>query len=248
MIKAYEIFVETENDDIKAKNQMNKGEKNYKKLKKIEVWPASIYIIQEFMKSMSQTLAVNTINNMLTEINKNKKIISNKQFSKSDWKKIELTRIECQRIRDNYRNSKDVEDIVGKKLEGTGKAPAFYLVLFHILNLVPEQFINKEFYTSMFLFMLNTGQRYISVKNIQICDIERVIIHSNDIMNITIIVRVTKANPNVQQPFNIEGKLNDNSIMNLIYWLNRCLIINHQLNLKNYSDWIKSSKIKCIYL
>jgi hypothetical protein len=57
MIKAYEIFVETENDDIKAKNQLNKGVKNYKKLKKIEVWPANIEIIQEFMKSMSQTLA-----------------------------------------------------------------------------------------------------------------------------------------------------------------------------------------------
>ena len=242
MIKAYENYIEIENKDIEAENSLNKDKTDFTILKRIELWPANINIIQEFMKSMSQTLAVNTINNILSQINKTQKIISNKQFSKSDWKKIELTRIECQKVRDNYCDSKDIEDVVGRKLEGTGKAPAFYLVLFHVLNLVPKDFDKREFYISMFLFMLNTGQRYVSMKNVRLEDIDNVTVHENGLINVKIIVRVTKANPNVQQPFNIEGSLSDNNIMNFLYWLNRCLIIHHELDLEKYSDWIKSDK------
>jgi hypothetical protein len=54
--------------------------------------------------------------------------------------------------------------------------------------------------------MLNTGQRFITMKNIKLSDISRVIVKEDGNLIVTIIARVTKCDNNWQQPFSIEGK------------------------------------------
>jgi hypothetical protein len=49
-----------------------------------------------------------------------------------------------------------------ERLEGLDKAQAFNPVLLHILNLVPTNFTRYNFYISIFLFMMNTGQIFIT--------------------------------------------------------------------------------------
>ena len=90
------------------------------------------------------------------------------------------------------------------RLEGLGKAPAFYPVLFHVLDLVPESYPQREFNLSLFLFMLNTGQRYVSICNIKLSDITSINRNGN-IVIIAITVRITKANNDWNQKFKIEG-------------------------------------------
>jgi hypothetical protein len=52
--------------------------------------------------------------------------------------------------------------VLKKRLvEGLGKAPSFYVVLLHILNLVPKNYHRYKFYMALNLLMMNTGQRFI---------------------------------------------------------------------------------------
>ena len=71
--------------------------------------------------------------------------------------------------------------------------------------------------------MFNTGQRFISMSNIMITDIKNVIFFENNTIIVTIVCRITKANQDWNQPFNIEGDLTEKSIMNFVYWLNEFL-------------------------
>jgi hypothetical protein len=133
--------------------------------------------------------------------------------------------------------------IENKRLEGLGKAPALYPVLFSILDLVPKSFETRDFYVALFLFMLCTGQRYITICNIKLSDIKSVVFKGNK-LSIKIICRITKANEDWNQPFILEGELEDNRIMNFVYWLNKFLINLHDLDLQHFDSW---NKDECKY-
>jgi hypothetical protein len=156
-----------------------------------------------------------------------------------------FTRQEHRIIIDEALNvAKKKRDIMcrgnGKPREGIGKAPAFYLVTLHILNLVPETHKRHKFYVSLFLFMFNTGQRFISMSNIMITDIKNDIFFENIRIIVNIVCRITKANQDWNQYFNIEGDLTEKSIMNFVYWLNEFLKEEHELDIMNFKIWDKN--------
>ena len=74
-------------------------------------------------------------------------------FTKVDFKLLKITREEVVKIRNDYCDKLRI------RREGLGKSPAIYIVLLHVLNSLPQMYIDKEFYLSMFLFMLHTWQR-----------------------------------------------------------------------------------------
>ena len=96
--------------------------------------------------------------------------------------------------------------------------------------------------------MLNTGQRYITVCNLQLNDIERVESKENNKYVVTIIARITKGNQNYNQSFNIEGDLFEPVIMNFVYMLNEHLMINHNLKLSDWKTWKETSEIKDTFI
>ena len=59
----------------------------------------------------------------------------------------------------------------------------------------------------------------------------------NDRVIIKIIARVTRANQDWNQEFNLEGILSEKSIMNFVYWLNEFLKEEHNLDLNNFGNW-----------
>jgi hypothetical protein len=79
-------------------------------------------------------------------------------------------------------------------LEGNCKMTAIYLVLLYILQLVPIDYPNREFVISSFLFLLNTGARYITMCNIQFKDFKRVIRCENNKTILLIEAQVSKGN------------------------------------------------------
>ncbi len=124
-----------------------------------------------------------------------------------------------------------------KNLEGTGKMAAIYLILLHILQLVPSDYPNREFFISCFLFMLNTGARYITMCNMQLKDLKRVIRCENNKILLLVQAQVTKGNKNWQQAFNLEGYMDEDNIMNPIFWINETLEKYHGLDLKDFENW-----------
>ena len=161
------------------------------------------------------------------------------RLSKEIWAVIEDEYHIAQKERDKIARFED------RRLEGLGKAPAFYAVLFYILDLVPVSYPNREFYISLFLFMLSTGQRYVTICNIKLCDI-RAVVRKQNLSSITIVCRITKANQDWNQPFILEGDINDNRIMNFVYWLNLFLINAHGVRLVFKRIIIsKSNNFKC---
>ena len=82
------------------------------------------------------------------------------------------------------------------------------------------------------------------MSNIKLSDISRVIFKEDG----NLIVTITKCDNNWQQPFSIEGKIEDNSIMNFIYWLSKCLNENHNLELSNFKQWDRSGSFELKFL
>jgi hypothetical protein len=71
---------------------------------------------------------------------------------------------------------------------------------------------------------------------VKMSDISSVIINGDNII-VKIIARITKADKDWNQQFNLEGKLNDGSIMNFVLWFNKFLMEEHNLNLLNFNEW-----------
>jgi hypothetical protein len=177
---------------------------------------------------------------LLTLINKLQKQSLNNGFTKEDFRLIDSALAVAKTKRDKMKRDNN------ERLEGLGKAPAFYPVLLHILNLVPTNFNRYNFYISIFLFMLNTGQRFITSSNVLLTDIKDVIFLQDKFI-VKIIARITKCNADWNQNFNIEGALNEKSMMNFVFWLNRFLKEEHDLELKNFNKWDQND-IKNKYL
>ena len=164
-------------------------------------------------------------------------------FTKVDFKLLKITREEVVKIRNDYC------DKLGIRREGLGKSQAIYIVLLHVLNSLPQMYIDKQFYLSMFLFMLHTGQRFITMSNIQLKDIKRIDCLKNGKAIVLIEANRTKGNSNWQHPFSIKGKLNENTtIMNIVFWLNQCLILQHGLDLNYFKNWNLDKKKESNFL
>jgi hypothetical protein len=216
----YEDYIENEN----IENEVEK-----KKL--IEAFPVNLSVLQNFMIEMSNTLAVNTINNILIIVHKYHQILGHPKFSKEFMKEVAKTRKQCQKNRDDYCLSNN------KNLEGTGKMAAIYLILLHILQSVPSDYPKREFFISCFLFMFNTGARFVTMCNIQIKNLKRVVRGENNKIILLIEAQITKCNKNWQQPLNLEGYIDENNIMNPIFWINETLKNYHGLDLKDFENW-----------
>ncbi len=174
-VERYEEYIETEN--IQNETDM---------LDLIEAWPVKLNVLQNFMVEMSDTLAVNTINTIVTTVHKQHQILGHSTFNKEFWIEVGKTRLLCQKNRDAMCLKEN------KNLEGTGKMAAIYIVLLYILQLVPVEYPNREFFISCFLFMLNTGARYITICNIQLKDLKRVIRCENKKILLLVQAQVTK--------------------------------------------------------
>jgi hypothetical protein len=80
----------------------------------------------------------------------------------------------------------------------------------------------------------------ISMSNIMITDIKNVIFLENNRIIVNIVCRITKANQDWYQHFNIEGDLTEKRIMNFVYWLNEFLKEEHELDIMNFKKWDKN--------
>ena len=75
---------------------------------------------------------------------------------------------------------------------------------------------------------------------VKMSDISSVIINGDNIV-LKLIARITKADKDRNQQFNLkDGKLNDGSIMKFLFWFNKFLMEEHNLNLLNFNEWNKS--------
>jgi hypothetical protein len=113
-----------------------------------------------------------------------------------------------------------------------------------VLNQVPEDEVDKVFFNSLFLFVIYTGQRNVTICNIKLSDISSYMQKTKkDKMTVTIIARVTIGNKAFNQPYIIEGnpelKNKNDAIMNFIYWLNENLKNYYGLDLNDIKNWPK---------
>ena len=213
---------------------------------KLDDFPISPQTLECLVLYFGQFYAVNTISNMISNIHSAQQDTCNKKFTKEHWEKFQqsLETVKIHRVLDCEENN--------RRLEGIGKCPMFYPVHFWILDKVPKTEQQRDFYNSLFLFMIYTGQRYVTICNIRLSDISAFRKSSrDDKMIVTIIARVTKGNNAFNQPYSIEGsivsKLEGDEIMNFIYWLNETLKIYHNLDLQNFDKWPKN-KLENKYL
>jgi hypothetical protein len=205
-VGAYENFIDNKNEVLQCENP--------DLFKKIEKFPITQQILQELILYWTPLYAVNTIRNLISYLNQEQIQNYNEKLSHETWEIIHASLDLAQQQRDRMCR------IENKRLEGLGKAPALYPVLFDILDLMPKSFETRDFSVSLFLFMLCTGQRYITICNIKLSDIKSVVFKGNK-LSIKIICRITKANEDWNQPFILEGELEDYRIMNFVYWLNK---------------------------
>ena len=217
----YSNFIEFKNEQLICddKDQINE-------------FPLTSKILDELIVYWTQMYTVNTIRSLIHNLHAYQIDFINKKFSDKQWTTIKNS----LKVRQKQR------DIICKKakrrLEGLGKVPAYYPVLLYILDLVPQTYVRRNFYVSCFLFMLNTGQRYITMCEIKMSDISSVIVNGDNII-VKIIARITKADKDWNQQFNLEGKLNEGSIMNFVFWFNKFLMEEHALNLLYFNQWNK---------
>ncbi len=80
-----------------------------------------------------------------------------------------------------------------ERLEGLSKAPSFYIELTHILNQVTENYKRDKFYMSLYLFMMHTSQRFITMSNVKLSGI-RYVYQYKDRIIVKVIAGITKAN------------------------------------------------------
>jgi hypothetical protein len=83
-VERYEEYIETEN----IKNETVK-------LDKIEAWPVNLIFLENFMVEMSDTLAVNTINIIVSTVHKNNQILGHSKFNREFWNEVGKTRQQC---------------------------------------------------------------------------------------------------------------------------------------------------------
>ncbi len=212
----------------------------------LDIFPISPETLECFVLYLGQYYAVNTIRTLITLIHESQIDHCSKCFSEDHWNKFRTSVMKVKIHRDLDCGEH------GRRLEGIGKCPSFYPVLFLILDQVPKTEKQRDFYNSLFLFMIYTGQRYVTICNIKLSDIITFRKSSRDgKMIVTIIARVTKANNALNQPYSIEGSIQPNKdseeIMNFIYWLNETLKKYHNLDLKNIDNWPKE-KLESKYL
>ena len=173
---------------------------------------------------------LNTIRILITLLHQSHIDRGNKEFDLQTFKTLKAAHRKAQKQR-------DIMCRAGKKRqEGLGKAPSFYPVLLHILNLVPENYPRYKFYMSLNLFMMNTGQRFITMSNVKLADI-RSVYKYEDRLILKIIARITKSNTDWNQEFNLEGNVNEKKIMNVVYWINEFLKEEHDLNIVDFDNW-----------
>jgi hypothetical protein len=158
-VEAYRKFIDFKNDNLLCEDRDG-----------INEFPISGPILRELIEFWTHYYACYTIRFMITLVHQHQIKISYPKFTRQEHRII---------IDEALNVAKKKRDIMcrgnGKPREGIGKAPAFYLVTLHILNLVPETHKRHKFYVSLFLFMFNTGQRFISMSNIMITDIKNAI-------------------------------------------------------------------------
>jgi hypothetical protein len=217
--KAYSYFIEEKNEILIGQNRP-----------KIEEFPIQESIISELVEYWTQYYATNTIRILITLLHKSHIERGYEKFDSKIFKKLQAayTISEKQRVIMCRLNK--------QWLEGIGKAPSFYVVPLHILNLVPENYRRYKFYMSLYLFMMHTGQRFITMSNVKLSDIRSVHQYKDRII-VKVIARITKANTDWNQEFNLEGYVNEKNIMDAVYWLNEFLKEEHDLNIINFNNW-----------
>jgi hypothetical protein len=74
------------------------------------------------------------------------------------------------------------------------------------------------------------------MSNVKLSDIRSVYQYEDRII-VQVIARITKANTDWNQEFNLEGNVNEKNIMDAVYWLNEFLKEEHVLNIINFKKW-----------
>jgi hypothetical protein len=211
-VEAYRKFIDFKNDKLLCEDKDGTNE-----------FPISGPILRELIEFWTQYYACNTIRFMITLVHQHQIKIGYPKFKRQErWIIVDEAL--------NIAKQKGI--LCAEKMENLEKEQ-FNLVTLHILNLVPETHTRHKFYVLLFLFMFNTGQRFISMSNIMITDIKNDIFFENIRIIVNIVCRITKANQDWNQYFNIEGDLTEKSIMNFVYWLNEFLKEEHELDIMN---------------
>ncbi len=88
---------------------------------------------------------------------------------------------------------------------------------------------------SLFLCMMHTSQRFITMSNVKLSGIRSVY---QDRIIVKEIARITKANTDWNQQSNKEGNVYKESknIMDAVYWFIEFLKVEHDLNIINFNN------------
>ncbi len=187
--------------------------------------------IQEFVKYLVfHEYAYNTISDYSYMVIRYDKLQYNRENA--------ITKVYHENLR------KILKRVIKKIPRTTGKSPCRYTDILTFLAIIPFLYKHIEEDVSKFLFMLYTGSRMVSVRDILIEDIIRFIKNpENNNYIITINVNRTKGTlkyGNDSKTFDGNPSLefdSNNITTDFIYWLNLHLILNFNLNLLDYPKW-----------
>lgn len=118
-----------------------------------------------------------------------------------------------------------------------GKEPAIAVDVKRIIEKTPVGCRDRVSEVSLWLVAHYTGARSITLSNIRLSDIIGVIIQVNGIILVQIKEKVTKGNPNSDHVVTLSGNLEDDSSMNVVFWLNKHLELKFNLSLINHLTW-----------
>jgi hypothetical protein len=127
----------------------------------VKEFPITEETVIKLIEFWTDRYAVNTIKVLLSILNQ---IQAEENHEKNDGDVLNSI-AKCLLNAQLRRNV--IRDFKGLRREGSSKVPCFYPVLLYILDLVPSTFKDREFYFSASLFSLCSGQRYVTISNVQ---------------------------------------------------------------------------------
>jgi hypothetical protein len=139
-LRAYAKFLDIENERRQLASEPE-----------LDEFPISPKTLECYVLYLGQFYADNTVRTLITCIHKAQIDNFSNSFS-SDHRETFKNSIEKVKIHRDL----DCEEH-GRRLEGIGKCPTFYPVILWILDQVPKSEELRDFYNSLFLFMIYTG-------------------------------------------------------------------------------------------
>ncbi len=133
---------------------------------------------------------------------------------------------------------RDVRRSVTHRAGVEGKQPAIMEDVVRVIEITPALLPSKAEESSLWLIAVSTGARALTCDNVLLGDIVSVTqCPGTQKVIVSLRYRVTKGNRNWGQIVNVEGKIGIYSSTDCVYWLDKHLKKNFNLNILNLDNW-----------